>query len=303
MTLFGRIVIPIVAVSTAVAAITLLFRPVRMTFASPRQAAEQLVVALRAGDVDTAEIILGPGSDVLISSGDNLADQQMRRRFVAAYDRRLSLSSQTPSRLTLLLGTDDWPFPIPLVKKGDGWGFNSGAGIRELLARRIGRDEMDAIKECRAFVDAEREYASIDRGDGVLDYAQRLTSAPGRQNGLYWQTEKGSPPSPLGPAFASAEAGQGQDAAIPYNGYYFKILSAQGPSARDGAYSYLAHGRMIGGFSLIAFPARYGSTGIMTFIVNDDDVVFEKDLGAATRTIAERTTLFDPGPGWSRTGI
>lgn len=300
MTRFGKIVIPLVAVLTAVAAVALLRRPTRMTFVSPRQAAEQLVVALRSDDLETAEIILGPGSDGLIRSGDDLADRNMQRKFVAAYDRHLSFAPQNPSRITLLVGNDHWPFPIPLVREGEGWRFNSGAGIRELLARRIGQDEIDAIGECRAFVDAEREYASSDHGDGVLHYAQHLDSTTRRQDGLFWRAGKGVSRSPLGPAFARAESRPGREDATPYNGYYFRILAAQGPAASGGAYSYMARGRMIGGFALIAFPATYGTTGIMTFIVNDDDAVFQKDLGADTRRIAEQTTTFDPGRGWSR---
>src|SRR5579862_7003046 len=302
MTRFGKILIPVVAVLTAVAAVALMRRPVRMTFTSPRQAAEQLVVALRADDLDTAAIILGPGSEALIKSGDDLADRDSRLRFVAAYDRHLAFMPQNPSRTTLVVGTDNWPFPIPLVKESDGWRFNSGAGIRELLARRIGLDEIDAIGECRAFVDAEREYASIDRGDGVLEYAQHLNSTPGRRDGLYWQVRNGAQPSPLGPNFAHAEFRRHNDA-VPYNGYYFRILSGQGRAAREGAFSYLAQGRMIGGFALMAFPAKYGSTGIMSFVVNDDDTVFQKDLGTNTENIAARTVTFNPGTGWSRVKI
>lgn len=303
MTRFGKIAIPIVAVLTAVAAVALMRRPVRMTFTSPRQAAEQLVVALRADDLDSAAIILGPGSKALIRSGDDIADRDLRGRFVAAYDSHLAFVPQNPSRTTLVVGTDNWPFPIPLVKEGDGWRFNSGAGIRELLARQIGRDEIDAIKECRAFVDAEREYASIDRGDGILEYAQRLSSTARRQDGLYWKARKGGQRSPLGPLFARAEFDQGHNDATPYNGYYFRILPGQGPAAREGAFSYLAQGRMIGGFALIAFPATYGSTGIMTFVVNDDDTVFQKDLGTDTARIAGRTITFNPGRGWSQAKI
>lgn len=303
MTRFGKVIIPVVAIMTAIAAVALLRRPVRMTFASPRQAAEQLVVALRAGDLHTAELILGPGSDVLMRSGDDLADNQRLRRFVAAYDKHSSFTPQKPSRVMLFVGADNWPFPVPLVKEGNGWRFNSGAGLRELLARRIGRDEIDAINECRAFVDAEREYASIDRGDGVLEYAQRLNSNRRGRDGLYWHSRTDNSRSPLGPAFARAESLPGRDDATPYNGYYFRILSAQGPAARGGAYSYLAQGRMTGGFALIAFPAKYGSTGIMSFMVNDDDAVFEKDLGADTTSLAKRTTVFNPGRGWSRVNI
>ena len=303
MTRFGKIIIPLVAVLTAVAAITLLRRPVRMTFTSPKQAAEQLVVALRADDLRTAELILGRGSDILIRSGDDLADKDRRRRFVAAYDKHTTFAVQNPSRVTLLVGADNWPFPIPLINETNGWRFNIGAGVRELVARRIGRDEVDAINECKAFVAAEREYAAVDSGDSVLEYAQRLSSTGQREDGLYWPAGKRRQPSPLGPAFARAEVHPGRDDVTPYDGYYFRVLAAQGPAARGGAYSYLAHGRMIGGFALIAFPAKYGSTGIMTFIVNDDDTVFQNDLGADTRRIAERTMMFNPGRGWSRAKI
>jgi len=201
----------------------------------------------------------------------------------------------------VLVGPDDWPFPIPLVKESDGWRFNSDAGKRELLARRIGRNEIDAINECKAFVDAEREYAAADHGDGVLKYAQHLNSSRAREDGLYWISGKHAARSPLGPAFAKAEAGPGGGNAQPYNGYYFRILTAQGPAARGGAFSYLAHGKMIGGFALIAYPAKYGSTGIMSFIVNDDAVAFEKDLGTDTSAIAGKMKSFDPDEGWTRT--
>lgn len=306
MTRFGRIVIPLVAVLTAVGVIALARRPVRVTFASPRQAVEQLVSALRANNLDAAELILGRGSEDLIRSGDKATDRELRRRFVAAYDRHMAFVGKTPSRLTLLVGTDNWPFPIPLVKEKRGWQFNSGPGLHELLARRIAGNEMNAINECKTFVDAEREYKRRDHGDGYLEYARRLNSTGKKHDGLYWPAVTGSQAgpsgqsSPLGAAFAHAELGPGNDHAVPYNGYYFRVLAAQGPAAKGGAYSYIADGRMIGGFAIIAFPVKYGSTGVRSFIVNDDDVVFKKDLGARTRKIAERILKFNPGPGWSR---
>lgn len=310
MTRFGRIVIPLVAVLTAVGVVALARRPVHMTFTSPKQAVEQLVVALRANDVDAAELILGRGSEVLIRSGDDPADRELRRRFVAAYDRHVAFARKTPSRITLLVGSDNWPFPIPLVKERNGWQFNSGAGLRELLGRRIAGDELAAVNECRTFVDAERKYKRSDHGDGYLEYARHLNSTGRKHDGLYWPTgggaQAGRPDqsSPLGAAFAHAELGPGHDKAVPYNGYYFRILPAQGPAAKGGAYSYIADGRMLGGFAMIAFPAKYGSTGVKTFIVNNDGVVFKQDLGANTRKIAERRiTKFNPGQGWSRTNI
>lgn len=310
MTRFGRIAIPLVAVLTAVGVIALARRPVRMTFTSPKQAVEQLVVALRANDLDAAELILGHGSEVLIRSGDDEADRELRRRFVAAYDKHMAFARKTPSRVTLLVGSDNWPFPVPLVKERNGWQFNSGAGLRELLARRIAGDETDAINECRTFVDAERQYKRSDHGDGDLQYARHLNSTGRKHDGLYWppgrdaQVGPSGQSSPLGASFAHAEIGSGHDHASPYNGYYFRVLAAQGPAAKGGAYSYMADGRMLGGFAMIAFPAKYGSTGVNSFIVNNDDVVFKKDLGADTRKIAEkRITKFNPGRGWSRANI
>lgn len=303
MTRFGKVIIPIVAVLTAIAAIALLRRPLRVTFASPKQAVEQLIIALRNENLSAATLILGPKSEIIVRSGDDVSDRQARRRFIAAYDAHEAFAVETPSRVTLLVGPDNWPFPIPLVKESDGWRFNTGAGRRELIARRIGRDEIDAIKECKVFVDAEREYASEDRGDGVLEYAQRLNSTKGKRNGLYWPSKKEATRSPLGPAFARAEARLGHDNLQPYNGYYFRILTAQGPAAKGGAYSYIAHGKLIGGFALIAYPVKFASTGIMTFMVDDDDVVFERDLGTRTSDIVAKVTAFNPGSGWTKAKI
>jgi hypothetical protein len=301
MTRFGRVVIPAVLVLTAIAAIVLFRRPLQMTFASPKQAVEELVIALRHDNLHAAKLILGPGSAIIVRSGDNVADKRISRRFIAAYETHEAFAEQTPSRVMVLVGPDDWPFPIPLVKESDGWRFDSGAGKRELLARRIGRNEIDAINECKAFVDAEREYAAADHGDGVLKYAQHLNSSRAKEDGLYWISGKHAARSPLGPAFAKAEAGPERGNAQPYNGYYFRILTAQGPAARGGAFSYLAHGKMIGGFALIAYPAKCGSTGIMSFIINDDAVAFEKNLGTGTSAIAGKMKSFDPDAGWTRT--
>jgi hypothetical protein len=211
------------------------------------------------------------------------------------------------TRATLNTGSDDWPFPIPLVKDKDGWRFDTHAGKEEILSRRIGRNELAAIETCRAYVDAQREYYALSpQGDPLLQYAQKVASTPGKKDGLYWETNEGENQSPLGPLVASARGGgysrvgtAGGAARAPYHGYYYKILTAQGPHGRDGAYNYLAHGKMIGGFALVAYPAEWGNSGIMTFIVNQDGVVFQKDLGPKTRALAQAMTTYDPDSTWT----
>jgi len=274
-------------------------------FASPKEAVDQLVTSLRSDDVDTLHVILGPDSDIVIHSGDPVADRYARRRFIAAYDAREQLKQIDSSHVLLLVGKDNFRFPIPLVKNANGrWFFDTLAGRDEVRARRVGRNELYTIQACKAYVDAQREYASIDRGDGVLDYAQHFFSTAGTRDGLYWPAKPGEPPSPLGRLAADAEA-RGymlgpHPKPHPFNGYYFRILKAQGWSARGGAYNYVAYGKMIGGFALIAYPARYRVSGIMTFIVNRDGVVYQRDLGPHTDVVAEKITEFDPGPGWTR---
>jgi hypothetical protein len=274
------------------------------TFPTASEAVKVFVTAVRADDVNTMQAILGPEGETIANSGDPVADKEARARFLAAYDERATLVNDDATSVTLVIGNDKWPLPIPIVKGREGWYFDSKAGRDELLARRIGRNELFTIEAARAYVDAQREYASDDRGDGVLDYAQRFFSTQGRKDGLYWQTTAGQPESPLGPAFARAhERGYAPGGAAkpePFNGYYYKILKAQGPAANGGAYSYVAHGKMIGGFALIAYPARYGVSGIMTFIVNHDGVVFQKDLGPDTAQVAAKIEAFDPGKGWVR---
>ena len=278
-------------------------------FASPKEGFDALVAAVRTNDTKTLMTILGPEGDTIVSSGDPNADQQAGKSFVAAYDAQSKIEQPDPNRAILDVGADNWPLPIPMVKDKSGWHFDAAAGKDELLARRIGRNELYTMQACLAYVDAQREYATKDRGDKVLDYAQRFISTPGKQDGLYWQTAEGQPESPLGPLFAAAQAkgfdpakakAAGVEGRSPYNGYYFRILTEQGPSAKGGAYSYMANGKMIGGFALVAYPVNYGNSGIMTFIVNHDGVVFQKDLGPKTTSIAEGMKAFDPGQGWSK---
>ena len=273
-------------------------------FSSANEAVERFVTAGRKKDMATLDQILGKDGRDVLHSGDAQSDRNALQRFVAAYDARHKLVDVGGGRMALLVGTDDWPLPIPVVKTAEGWKFDAASGRAELLARRIGRNELVTIEACKAFVDAQREYASADRGDGVLTYAQRFLSTPGKKDGLYWLAKQGETPSPLGPLYARAQAAgyePGKSAAPQaYNGYYFRILHAQGPAAKGGAYSYLAHGKMIGGFALIAYPASYGVSGVMTFIVNHDGDVFQKDLGPKTDAAAAQIKTFNPDAGWKK---
>ena len=272
------------------------------TFAAPEQAVDALVAANRIGS--TAELlkILGPESEKLISSGDPVADKRGKDRFIAAYDASHKLQSQGADRVVLIVGKQDWPFPIPLLRQGSVWRFDTETGKREILQRRIGRDELNVIEVCRAYVEAEREYAAKDRlGSGRLEYAQRLLSTPGKHDGLYWPTGAGEEQSPLGPLIAKARtAGYfgKEDESRPYYGYYYKTLERQGPNAPGGAKNYVVDGHMTGGFAIVAFPARYGDSGVMTFVVNQNGIVYQKDLGPETASIAGNITQFDPDATW-----
>jgi hypothetical protein len=272
-------------------------------FATPEQAVERLVAAARAGNGKELLTILGPGSDSLLRSGDRVADSQARQRFIAAYEEANGITQEGDNRAVLVVGKDDWPFPIPIVKHGTQWQFDSSAGAKEILSRRIGANELSAIEACRAYVAAQRDYAEKDRNhDGYVEYAQKFLSSPGRQDGLYWPAAEGAEESPLGPLMVSARAeGYSTEASKSrraYHGYYYKILKAQGPAAKGGAYSYVVKGHMIGGFALVAFPARYGSSGVMTFIVNHDGIVYQKDLGPRTAELAGNMTRFNPDSSW-----
>ena len=272
------------------------------TFATPDEAVSALVAAAKTDDVSAIRAILGsaPGE---LSSGDPVADRTLRKQFAAAYDAKHALTA-SGNAMNLIIGTDDFPFAFPLVKTGDRWRFDAKAGKDELLARRIGQNELDAIKVMQAIVDAEREYASADRnGDGVLAYATKFASSKGKRDGLYWPTKEGEPPSPLGALVARATAegysGKG-DAPTAYHGYYYRMLKGQGKSSGGAAFDYVVHGRAIGGFAVVAYPAKYGSSGIMTFIVNQDGNVYQSDLGPGTQAKASAMSKFDPTTGWSR---
>ncbi len=274
------------------------------TFASPEEAVKALVEALKSKDIKALEAIFGPGSKDLVSSGDPVSDSAGYDRFIQRYEEKSRLQEESAEKSILYLGNDDWPFAIPIVKKGDLWHFDVKEGRDEILARRIGRNEWNTIQTCLAYVDAQREYALEDwTGDGFLEYAQKFFSDPGKKNGLYWEVKAGEKPSPLGPLIAEA-AKQGyakkKGKTSPYHGYYFRILKAQGKNAPGGAYDYMAKGKMIGGFALVAYPAKYASSGIMTFIVNHDGVVYQKNLGPKTGKLAQAIKAFDPDGTWEK---
>ena len=273
-------------------------------FDSPGHAVDALVAAVRSGRTADLMAIFGPRSKPLVESGDAVADKNGRAKFVASYDQVHSLATQPDGKVTLILGRDSWPFPIPLVKAGAAWHFDTATGAEEILNRRIGRNELSAIQVCRAYVDAQREYSSKDRNnDGLREYAQHFASHPNQHDGLYWEAKTGEEPSPMGALIARARD-EGYESAgthgkrEPYHGYYYRILKRQGAHASGGAHEYIVGNHMIGGFALVAFPAQYGASGVMTFIVNQDGVVYQKNLGPGTVTIARQMKAYDPDPGW-----
>jgi hypothetical protein len=274
-------------------------------FATPEEATQALVDALGGTNTQLAEAILGAEGEKLLHSGDPVADQKARQRFLSAYAKQHRVAYDSDEKVVLHVGEEDWPWPVPIVHKNGAWLFDSAAGAEEILNRRIGRNELNAIQVCLAIVDAQREYASVDRdGSGVRAFARRLVSTPGRKDGLYWPSNDAEEPSPLGPLVARAvEEGYPTPATaakpVPYHGYFYRILTGQGDHGKGGAYEYLVEGRMLGGFALVAYPARYGVSGIMTFIVNHEGVVYEKDLGDDTSEIARSMTQFDPDQSWS----
>jgi hypothetical protein len=276
------------------------------TFSSPEKAADKLIVAMRNNDTKTLGSLFGPDSDELIYSGDSVADRQRFQKFVAAYDQRHRLEMDKDAAVTLIVGSKDWPCPIPIVQgEDDKWYFDTDAGREEILNRRIGENELNVIEVCRAIVDAQKEYALMDPDkDGVPEYARQFGSNPGKKNGLFWPAASGEVQSPLGQFVADAVAeGYGETKSEagklrPYHGYCYRMLTAQGPGAQGGAADYIVNGRMIGGFAVVAFPAEYASSGVMSFIVNQKGTVYQMDLGDNTRDLAMKMQAFDPAGGW-----
>jgi Protein of unknown function (DUF2950) len=277
----------------------------QQSFKTSEEAADALVSAIRAGDRRAVLTILGRDGEDILASGDETADASARRLFLAAYDAAHRVATQG-NKAIMVIGPEDFPFPIPLVRKNGLWSFDTAAGRLEILYRRIGRNELDAIQACLAYVDAQNEYADKDRtGAGPGTYAQSIISQPGKKDGLYWPAAQGNDESPLGElvAYASADGYRVGGGRAPFHGYYFKILTKQGPNAPGGALDYVVGGKMIGGFALVAYPAEYGNSGVKTFLVNHNGVVFEKDLGSRTAGIAERMTSFNPDQTWKKVAI
>jgi hypothetical protein len=277
--------------------------PAQKRFDSLDEAVGTFIGALRTDDRKALTEMLGPGGRALVSSGDSVADREAYAHFVAEYDKKHRLEGGG-GQVVLHVGEDDFPLPIPLVPDGPYWRWDAAAGRAEILARRIGRNELSAIQVCLAYVDAQREYYAQDRmGQGILQYAQYIGSRPGRRDGLYWETRPGEPPSPLGPLVARArQAGYGRPGQGPstYHGYRYRVLTSQGRDAPGGAYDYIADKHMIGGFALVAAPAQYAVSGVMTFIVNHDGIVYQRDLGPDTTQLAAAMTRFNPDSSWHR---
>lgn len=279
--------------------------PAQQVYASPEAAAKGLAEALRAQDRKAVLSVVGPASGRWLSSGDPVADRADWEEFLAAYEKRNEITPLADGRAMLLVGEDNWPFPAPLVKKEKGWVFDTAAGREEIINRRVGRNELDVIQTLLAVVDAQREYAAADLdGNGFNDYAQRFISREGRRDGLFWPTAENDPPSPLGPLIGNATregyVKKSDNKSQAFHGYRYRILKGQGKHASGGEYDYLVKGRLLGGFAVVAYPARYGVSGVMTFMVNHDGNVFEKNLGQSTESIATKMVRFNPDSSWKK---
>ena len=276
------------------------------TFATPEDAAKALIDTVKKGDVGALLAIFGPDGKELLESSDPATARMNQQVFIIAAAERWHLEDAAPNRKTLVLGNEDWPFPVPLVKDAAAWRFDTAAGKEEIVARRIGRNELESIATLRAYVAAQQRYAAQGH-DGKPSgiYATKLASDPGKQNGLYWPTTKGQTRSPLGELVAqAAEEGRPINSAgtqpSPFHGYRFKILTAQGAAAKGGARNYIVNGEMSGGFAMVAWPAQYDATGVMTFIVSADGIVRQKDLGPNTDVMAKKITAYNPDSSWQR---
>jgi len=271
-------------------------------FTTAEEAVKSLVTAIRAHDRKEMKAILGPGSRELIFSGDDMADRVGREKFLRAYDHQNALQEESAERMTLCIGEDNWPMPIPIIKKGAAWVFDIQGGKQQILDRRVGRNELHIMDVLHAYVDAQHEYASKKlSGSGRVVFAQKIVSTKGKRDGLYWDAKEGEEQSPLGPLVARASReGYANPDLNPFHGYYFKILKGQGNSADGGAYNYVVKEKMILGFALLAYPAEYGNSGIMTFMVNQEGNIYQRDLGKGTRRKAEAIKLFDPDTSWTR---
>ncbi len=283
--------------------------PAPQSFASPDDAVAALIAAVGSADPARMVQVLGPAAEPLVSSGDRNADIAAGKRFLESYAAQHALVPDGPGRMTLQVGTNDWPLPLPLVQADGRWHFDSEAGAQEIIDRRIGSNEIAAIRVSLAYVDAQADYfARAKAAGGPGEYAQRLVSTEGAQDGLYWPQAEGEAESPFGPLVQQAmdegypgELVSGRQ--MPYQGYFFRILRRQGPEAEGGARNYVLDGHMTGGFALLAWPASWGVSGVMTFLVNQDGVVFQKDLGPHTAAHAAAIASFDPDLSWARVDV
>lgn len=278
--------------------------PSGKVFASPQDAAQALVEAAATNNVQALLEILGPDSQKLVESGDAVQDKNSRAVFakLAKASMRVEPDPHHEGDQVIIVGEDDWPMPIPIAKTAAGWQFDTAAGADEIINRRVGDNELEAIEICRGLVDAQFAYASKDRdSNGLLEYAQRFISTPGNQDGLYWPTEPDGSSSPIADVVAKAGV-QGYDLTTgkpaPFHGYIYRILTEQGPSAPGGAYSYVVRGAMIGGFAFVAWPAEYGASGVMTFIINNQGNLYEKDLGPKTAELVKAMKAYNPDKTW-----
>jgi len=274
------------------------------TFANAQDAGKALYDAVKSGDKPAMEAVLGSSSASIISSGDEVQDKNNGDRFTQRYEQMNRWAKEINGNQTLILGAENWPFPIPLKKDPAGtWYFDTKAGLKEILFRRIGKNELAAIRVCDVLADAQDEYFSQTHdGDSVKQYAQKFTSDPGKQNGLYWKAAEGQPESPVGPlvAYATGEGYGGEkDAAQPFHGYFFRMLKAQGANVKGGAKSYIVDGKMTGGFAFVAYPAEYRNSGVMTFVIDQAGTVYQKDLGPQTADLAKQMTAYNPDKTWT----
>ena len=278
----------------------------QQSFNTPEDAVGALVSAAKNNWPNGVVAVLGQDGADIVSSGDKVADEAIRQKFLAAYDAKHQVKREGDDKAVMIIGPEDFPVPIPLTRKHGAWRFDTAAGRLEILYRRLGRNELDAIQACLAYVDAQNEYAEKDRtGAGVATYAQHIVSHSGKKDGLYWPAAQGEDASPLGELVAQATTegyAIGGDR-IPFHGYYFKILTRQGSMAAGGAVDYVVRGKMIGGFALVAYPAEYENSGVMTFVVNHAGTVFQKDLGERTARLAQRMTSFNPDQTWKKVDV
>ncbi len=270
------------------------------TFATPEEAAKALVEIVTKQDLNALMSLVGSNAKAIITSGDPVEDATNRENFLKSCKEKMQLVPQGDSLTMMVIGTQNFPMPLPLVKKKQGWYFDGVVGLEEVRARRIGRNELSAIRACEAYTQAQRAYATLDPdASGMVRYADRFLSSTGKHDGLYWEPGPGELGSPLGPFMA--EAGKSRaDAGKAFHGYFYRILTAQGPSAPGGAFSYVINGHMVAGFALVAYPAAYGDSGIMTFLVGPGGAIYQRDLKERTAELGAGMKTFDPGPGWKR---